>query len=43
MSKKAQLIWNFNGQCGLKTADHHLLYLKEFAKNGIGSYYKIMS
>ena len=32
MSKKAQLIWNFNGQDGLKTAEHHLLHLKEFAQ-----------
>ena len=32
MSKKAQLIWNFNGKYGLKTAEHHLLHLKEFAK-----------
>ena len=32
MSKKAQLIWNFNGQDGLKTAEHHLVHLKEFAK-----------
>ena len=32
MSKKAQLIWSFNGQDGLKTAEHHLLHLKEFAK-----------
>ena len=31
MSKKAQLIWNFNGQNGLKTAEHHLVHLKEFA------------
>ena len=32
MSKKAQLIWNFKGQDGLKTAEHHLLHLKEFAQ-----------
>ena len=32
MSKKAQLIWNFKGQDGLKTAEHHLVHLKEFAK-----------
>lgn len=32
MSKKAQLTWNFNGQDGLKTAEHHLLHLKEFAQ-----------
>lgn len=32
MSKKAQLIWNFNGQGGLKTAEHHLVHLKEFAQ-----------
>ena len=32
MSKKAQLVWNFNGQDGLKTAEHHLMHLKEFAK-----------
>ena len=32
MSKKAQLIWNFNGQYGLKTAEHHLVHLKEFAQ-----------
>ena len=32
MSKKAQLVWNFNGQDGLKTAEHHLVHLKEFAQ-----------
>ena len=32
MSKKAQLIWNFNGQDCLKTAEHHLVHLKEFAQ-----------
>lgn len=32
MSKKAQLTWNFNGQDSLKTAEHHLLHLKEFAQ-----------
>ena len=32
MSKKAQLIWNFNGKDGLKTAEHHLVHLKEFAQ-----------
>ena len=32
MSKKAQLIWNFNGQDGIKTAEHHLVHLKEFAQ-----------
>ena len=32
MSKKAQLIWNFNGQDGLKTAEHHLVHLKKFAQ-----------
>jgi len=32
MSKKAQLLWNFNGQDGLKTAEHHLVHLKEFAQ-----------
>ena len=32
MAKKAQLIWNFNGQDGLKTAEHHLVHLKEFAQ-----------
>ena len=32
MSKKAQLIWNFNGQDGLKTAEHHLVHLKQFAQ-----------
>ena len=32
MAKKAQLIWNFNGQDGLKTAEHHLVHLKQFAQ-----------
>lgn len=32
MSKKAELIWNFNGEDALKTAEHHLLHLKEFAQ-----------
>ena len=32
MSKKAQLIWNFKGHAALKTAEHHLVHLKEFAQ-----------
>ena len=32
MSEKAQLIWDFNGQNCLKTAEHHLIHLKEFAQ-----------
>ena len=32
MSKKAQLIWNFNGPDGLKIAEHHLIHLKEYAQ-----------
>ena len=32
MSKKAQLIWIFNGKDSLKIAEHHLLHLKEFAQ-----------
>jgi|TARA_Y100000385_G_scaffold131973_1_gene137261 hypothetical protein len=31
MSKKAKLIWNFSGTNGLKTAEHHLIHLKEFS------------
>ena len=32
MSKKAKLIWNFNGANGIKTAEHHLIHLKEFSQ-----------
>ena len=32
MSKKAQLIWSFNEQDGLKRAKHYLIHLKEFAQ-----------
>lgn len=32
MSKKAQLVWNFNGPDGFKTAEHHLIHLKEYAQ-----------
>ena len=32
MSKKAKLIWNFYGTNGLKTAEHHLIHLKEFSQ-----------
>ncbi len=32
MSKKAKLIWNFNGANSLKTAEHHLIHLKEFSQ-----------
>lgn len=32
MSKKAQLVWNFNGPDGLKIAEHHLIHLKEYAQ-----------
>tara|TARA_B100001057_G_C22458538_1_gene797902 strand:+ start:454 stop:690 length:237 start_codon:yes stop_codon:yes gene_type:complete len=32
MSKKAQLIWNFNGKDALKIAEHHLMHLREFAQ-----------
>ena len=29
---KAKLIWNFNGQEALKTAEHHLIHLKEYCQ-----------
>ena len=32
MSKKAQLVWNFNGQDNLKKAEHHMVHLKEFTQ-----------
>lgn len=31
MSKKIKLIWDFFGEDGLKTAEHHAIHLKEFA------------
>ena len=32
MSKKAKLVWNFNGPDALKTAEHHLIHLNEFSE-----------
>tara|TARA_B110000444_G_C18807590_1_gene580807 strand:+ start:1247 stop:1480 length:234 start_codon:yes stop_codon:yes gene_type:complete len=29
---KAKLVWNFSGEGSLKTAEHHLIHLKEFCK-----------
>ena len=31
MADKAQLLWDFRGPNALKTAEHHLVHLKEFA------------
>jgi len=28
---KAKLVWNFTGEGALKTAEHHLVHLKEYA------------
>ncbi len=32
MSKKIKLIWDFYGEDGFKTAEHHAIHLKEFAQ-----------
>ena len=29
---KAKLVWNFSGEGALKTAEHHLVHLKEYAE-----------
>lgn len=31
MQRKIKLIWDFKGESGLKTAEHHAKHLKEFA------------
>jgi hypothetical protein len=31
MQRKIKLIWDFKGESGLKTAEHHATHLKEFA------------
>ena len=31
MADKAQLLWDFRGPNALKTAQHHLVHLKEYA------------
>ena len=31
MGRKIKLIWDFFGEDGLKTAEHHAIHLKEFA------------
>jgi hypothetical protein len=28
---KAKLVWNFSGEGALKTAEHHLIHLKEYS------------
>ena len=33
MNRKIRLIWNFRGPDALKTAEHHVIHLKEFADN----------
>jgi len=30
---KAKLVWNFSGEGALKTAEHHLVHLKEYAQS----------
>ncbi len=30
---KAKLVWNFSGEGALKTAEHHLIHLKEYAES----------
>lgn len=30
MNRNIKLIWDFNGEDGLKTAEHHITHLKEF-------------
>ena len=32
MNRKIRLIWNFRGPDALKTAEHHVIHLKEFAQ-----------
>ena len=34
MERRIKLIWDFYGADGLKTAEHHAIHLKEFAKKG---------
>ena len=29
---KAKLVWSFSGEVALKTAEHHLIHLKEYSK-----------
>jgi hypothetical protein len=29
---KAKLVWNFSGEGALKTAEHHLIHLKEYSE-----------
>jgi len=29
---KAKLVWNFSGEGALKTAEHHLVHLKEYSE-----------
>ncbi|MEP2934999.1 MAG: hypothetical protein ABJM06_04730 [Gilvibacter sp.] len=31
MADKAQLLWDFRGPSALRTAEHHLVHLKEYA------------
>ena len=30
LMRKLKLIWDFRGHAGLKTAEHHLIHLKEY-------------
>ncbi len=32
MSRKIKLIWDFRGPAAQKTAEHHVIHLKEYAK-----------
>ena len=32
MNRKIKLIWDFRGPTALKTAEHHVVHLKEYAK-----------
>ena len=30
---KAKLVWSFSGEGAMKTAEHHLIHLKEYSKS----------
>ena len=41
MNRKLKLIWDFKGPASQKTAEHHCIHLKEYAKIEQLHYYEI--
>ncbi len=41
MNRKLKLIWDFRGVDALKTAEHHVVHLREFAQKEVLNFYDV--